>query len=106
MEWLIQVDNSAKTSYLSYFRLYRTSFESNVILSSTGKEFDELTPNEQRNAVANSRMFARVEPFHKSKIVEYLQSMNEISAMTGDGVNDAPGMLFNLQLLFCTPSQI
>jgi P-type E1-E2 ATPase len=40
-------------------------------------------------------MFARVEPFHKSKIVEYLQSMNEITAMTGDGVNDAPGMLCN-----------
>ena len=57
----------------------------------SGKEFDELSSSEQRTAVANSRMFARVEPFHKSKIVEYLQSMNEISAMTGDGVNDAPG---------------
>ena len=57
----------------------------------SGREFDELSPSEQRTAVANSRMFARVEPFHKSKIVEYLQSMNEISAMTGDGVNDAPG---------------
>merc|ERR1719450_307016 len=58
----------------------------------SGREFDELSPSEQKNAVANSRMFARVEPFHKSKIVEYLQSMNEISAMTGDGVNDAPAL--------------
>merc|ERR1712072_1518200 len=66
--------------------------ESTEGLAYSGREFDELTPNEQRTAVANSRMFARVEPFHKSKIVEYLQSMNEISAMTGDGVNDAPAL--------------
>merc|ERR1719334_240464 len=58
----------------------------------SGREFDELSPSEQKNAVANSRMFARVEPFHKSKIVEYLQSMKEVSAMTGDGVNDAPAL--------------
>merc|ERR1712203_517737 len=66
--------------------------ESTEGLAYSGREFDELSPNEQRNAVANSRMFARVEPFHKSKIVEYLQSMGEISAMTGDGVNDAPAL--------------
>merc|ERR1711981_1333685 len=66
--------------------------ESTEGMAYSGREFDELSPNEQRNAVANSRMFARVEPFHKSKIVEYLQSMNEISAMTGDGVNDSPAL--------------
>merc|ERR1712226_1805634 len=58
----------------------------------SGREFDDLSPSEQKQAAANSRMFARVEPFHKSKIVEYLQSMDEISAMTGDGVNDAPAL--------------
>merc|ERR1711876_128548 len=58
----------------------------------SGREFDDLSTSEQKQAVANSRMFARVEPFHKSKIVEYLQSMKEVSAMTGDGVNDAPAL--------------
>merc|ERR1711878_227690 len=58
----------------------------------SGREFDDLSVSEQRSAVARSRMFARVEPFHKSKIVEYLQSMKEVSAMTGDGVNDAPAL--------------
>jgi Ca2+ transporting ATPase len=44
-------------------------------LAYSGREFDELSPSEQRAAVGKARMFARVEPFHKSKIVEYLQSM-------------------------------
>merc|ERR1712241_583065 len=58
----------------------------------SGREFDDLSVSEQRAACGKARMFARVEPFHKSKIVEYLQSMKEVSAMTGDGVNDAPAL--------------
>merc|ERR1711981_481097 len=66
--------------------------ESTEGMAFSGREFDDLSAHEQKVAVANSRMFARVEPFHKSKIVEYLQSMKEITAMTGDGVNDAPAL--------------
>lgn len=61
-------------------------------MSYSGREFDDLSVEEQRKAVAKARLFSRVEPAHKSKIVEYLQSMDEISAMTGDGVNDAPAL--------------
>ncbi|KAG8230251.1 hypothetical protein J437_LFUL009789 [Ladona fulva] len=60
--------------------------------SYSGREFDDLPASEQRAACGRARLFSRVEPAHKSKIVEYLQSMNEISAMTGDGVNDAPAL--------------
>lgn len=60
--------------------------------SYSGREFDDLSIAEQKAAVGRARLFSRVEPAHKSKIVEYLQSMNEISAMTGDGVNDAPAL--------------
>ncbi|XP_056412371.1 sarcoplasmic/endoplasmic reticulum calcium ATPase 3 isoform X2 [Hyla sarda] len=58
----------------------------------TGREFDDLPLEKQRDACRIARCFARVEPAHKSKIVEYLQSLNEITAMTGDGVNDAPAL--------------
>ncbi|KAM9510526.1 sarcoplasmic/endoplasmic reticulum calcium ATPase 1 [Guaruba guarouba] len=58
----------------------------------TGREFDDLPPAEQREACRRACCFARVEPTHKSKIVEFLQSFDEITAMTGDGVNDAPAL--------------
>lgn len=58
----------------------------------TGREFDDLSLEEQREACRSTRCFARVEPSHKSKIIEYLQSFDEITAMTGDGVNDAPAL--------------
>ncbi|XP_046379203.1 calcium-transporting ATPase sarcoplasmic/endoplasmic reticulum type-like isoform X1 [Haliotis rufescens] len=66
--------------------------ESTEGLSFTGREFDDLAPEDQRAAVMRARLFARVEPAHKSKIIEYLQGEGEISAMTGDGVNDAPAL--------------
>ncbi|PAA88005.1 hypothetical protein BOX15_Mlig008428g4, partial [Macrostomum lignano] len=60
--------------------------------SFTGREFDDLSVDAQRDATKRAKLFARVEPFHKQKIVEYLQMDGEISAMTGDGVNDAPAL--------------
>nr|CAH8849480.1 unnamed protein product [Trichobilharzia regenti] len=60
--------------------------------SFTGREFDSLPIEEQREACRRAKLFARVEPMHKSKIVEFLQEDGEVSAMTGDGVNDAPAL--------------
>ncbi|KAK7895936.1 hypothetical protein WMY93_021261 [Mugilogobius chulae] len=63
----------------------------------TAESLIDLSPAKQREAVVKARCFARVEPSHKSKIVEYLQSYDEITADgkqddTGDGVNDAPAL--------------
>lgn len=47
----------------------------------TGREFDDLPHHEQAEAVRRACCFARVEPSHKSKIVEYLQGYDDITAM-------------------------
>lgn len=47
----------------------------------TGREFDDLPLHEQSEAVRRACCFARVEPAHKSKIVEFLQGYDDITAM-------------------------
>jgi len=58
----------------------------------TGKELDELSDEELKEAVVDTDVFARVSPEHKVRIVDAFKSNNEVVAMTGDGVNDAPSI--------------
>ena len=57
-----------------------------------GKELNNMTPEQLREIVKTKRVFARVSPENKVQIVTALKENGEITAMTGDGVNDAPAI--------------
>lgn len=57
-----------------------------------GEELKNMSEVELCDRIENIEIFARVEPAQKLKIVESFQSLGEIVAMTGDGINDAPAL--------------
>lgn len=58
----------------------------------TGAELDETSDAQLVEKIDSLRVFARVSPEHKVRIVKAFQARGEIVAMTGDGVNDAPAL--------------
>ena len=64
--------------------------EDNNILE--GAQLDQMSTKEFSNIVSKIKVYARVSPSHKSRIVDAWQSKGEVVAMTGDGVNDAPAL--------------
>ncbi|RDI43372.1 cation-translocating P-type ATPase [Aquicella lusitana] len=58
----------------------------------TGYDLDQLTDSAWTDCVNRVDIFARTSPLHKLKLVEALQANQQIVAMTGDGVNDAPAL--------------
>lgn len=58
----------------------------------TGAELEELDDKQLDEIILNIKVYARVNPEHKTRIVKAFKARNKVVAMTGDGVNDAPSI--------------
>ena len=58
----------------------------------TGADLDKISDEDFAEKVAEFRVYARVQPEHKTRIVNAWRAKGMITAMTGDGVNDAPSI--------------
>lgn len=65
------------------------SFSDEVL---TGYELDQMSEHELKRSIENYKVYARVTPEHKVRIVQAWQEKGKVVAMTGDGVNDAPAL--------------
>lgn len=77
------------TAFAIAKRLNIATNENQVI---TGAQIDATTEKVFFDTILNYKVFARVSPKHKTMIVRALQSKNNVVAMTGDGINDAPSI--------------
>ena len=58
----------------------------------TGAELDTISDEDFATRVTEFSVYARVQPEHKSRIVKAWRALGKVTAMTGDGVNDAPSI--------------
>lgn len=86
----VMITGDHKTTALSIAK--QVGIADGMTKSLSGKELDKLSDFELSNIVEDVRVYARVSPEHKMRIVDAWKAKGHIVAMTGDGVNDAPAL--------------
>ena len=86
----VMITGDHKNTALSIAKSLNICKNSNQVM--TGKEIENTSDEALRERVKNIRVFARVSPDHKLRIVKAFKQNDNVVAMTGDGVNDAPAI--------------
>lgn len=86
----IMITGDHKVTALAIAKELTIFNEGNTVVS--GDELDDMSDDELDAAMKTTTVFARVSPSDKLRIIESLKRIGEITAMTGDGVNDAPAL--------------
>jgi len=87
---MVMITGDLKGTALAVARDLKWNVKDEEVL--TGSELSQMSDSELLKVIPNIKIFARVTPENKLKIGQLYQSLGEIVAMTGDGVNDAPAL--------------
>lgn len=86
---VIMITGDHPATALAIARAAGIDVEAGVV---TGAELEAMSEEALDGRLARARVFARIAPEQKLRLVEALQAKGEVVAMTGDGVNDAPAL--------------
>lgn len=87
---VVMITGDHKDTALAIAREIGIASHKNEVI--TGRELDKISDEELIKILTTFKVFARVNPSHKVRIVKLYQELDKIVAMTGDGVNDAPSI--------------